>query len=107
MRDNFLVMVEESELNVSIDLRQTPSGFPEPTMFTWYKDGQQLTRFDQTFSNVTIASVQRSDAGNYSVIVTNFLLDGSMERVGNDTGSFYLDIICKLLVITLCISSQI
>ena len=46
---------------------------------------------------MTIPSVERADAGNYSVFVTSFVLDGSMEQVGNDSGSFYLDVICKLL----------
>ena len=97
LRDNFLVMVEENTINTAIDLRQAPAAFPEPTMFTWRK---LLTRFDQTFSNVTIPSVQRADTGNYSVFATNFvLLDSSLEQVGNDSGSFYLDVICKLLLV--------
>ena len=97
LRDDFLVMVEENSLNVAIDLRQPPAAFPEPTMYTWYKNGQPLTRFDQSFSSVTVPSVQRSDFGNYSIFATNFVLDGSMEQMGNDTGSFILDVICELL----------
>ena len=104
MRDNFLVMVEENTINAVIDLRQEPAAFPEPTIFTWRKNGQLLTHFDQTFSNVTIPSIERADAGNYSVFATNFVLDGSMEQVGNDSGSFYLDVICKLfLVLCTCV----
>ena len=98
LHDNFLVMVEENTINTAIDLRQAPAAFPEPTIFTWRKNGQLLIRFDQTFSNVTIPSVQRVDTGNYSVFATNFVLDGSLEQVGNDSGSFYLDVICKLLL---------
>ena len=37
----------------------------------------------------------RSDAGNYVVSVTNFLLDNSSQPVGSDTGSFSLDVLCK------------
>ena len=95
MRDNFLVKVEENSLDIVIDLHQPPAMFPEPTTYTWYKNGQPLTRFHYTFSSVTIPSVQRSDVRNYSVFAITFVSDGSMEQVGNDTGSFYLEIICE------------
>ena len=87
--------VEENSLNVAIDLRQPPAAFPEPTTYTWYKNGQPLSHFHQTFSSVTVPSVQRSDVGNYSVFVANFVFASSMQQVGNDTGSFYLDVICE------------
>ena len=102
LRDSFLVMTEENNESVLIDLRQDPVAFPEPTMpdsFTWNKDGQLLTGLALTYSNVTFTTVRRTDAGNYTVFAANFVTSDSMKQlVGNDTGSFYLDVLCKFLV---------
>ena len=93
-----MVKIEENSLNIPIDLRQEPAAFPEPTSFHWYKDGQRLTEADRppTYSNVTFSTVRREDAGNYTVSATNFVVGSNVEQVGNDTGSFFLDVICKL-----------
>ena len=89
--------IEENSENVSIDLHQEPAAFPEPSSFMWYKDGLPLTDFEQTYSNVTFDFIGRMNTGNYTVFSSNFVLGGSMERVGNDTGSFYLDVLCKFI----------
>ena len=99
LRDNFSVKIEENRENISVDLRQEPAAFPEPTSFVWYKDGLPLTDFKQTYSNVTFDSIGRMDVGNYTVFARNFISGGSMERVGNDTGSFHLDVLCELVEI--------
>ena len=99
--DNFLVLIEENSLNVPIDLHQEQVAFPEPSVFSWNKDGQPL-RTDQyllTYSNITFNVVRIYDAGNYTVSAINFVLGGTVEQVGNDTGSFYLDVLCKLLIV--------
>ena len=102
LQDNFMVKIEVGRQNITVDLRQDPAAFPEPTLFSWSKDGQPLsvqTELTLTYSNVTINTVKRADAGNYNVTATNFVLPGSsgtLDQVGNDTGSFYLDVICKL-----------
>ena len=92
--------IEENSLNVPIDLRQEPAAFPEPTFFRWYKNGQHLTEADRilTYSNVTFSTVRRDDAGNYTVSATNYVI-GNIDQVGNDTGSFFLDVICKLCIL--------
>ena len=96
LQDNFRVMIEENSVNVPVDLRQEPAGFPEPTMFTWYRGGQELSELAQTFFSVTFDTITRTDAGNYTVTATNFILNSTVEQVGSDTGSFYLDVVCKL-----------
>ena len=99
LQDNFTVKVLENTSNVTIDLLQGPDSFPEPTLFSWSKDGQPLMAdLLLTHSNVTFATVRRGDTGNYTITATNFVLPGSpgTDQVGNDTGSFYLDVICKL-----------
>ena len=96
LRDNFLVRIEERSENVPVDLRQEPAAFPEPTLFSWTKDGQPLTGLPLTYSSVTFGTVRRTDAGKYTVSATNFVIGSSTEQVGNDTGSFCLDVICKL-----------
>ena len=101
MRDNFFVMIIENTENVLVDLRQDPVAFPEPDTtdsFTWKKDGQPLTGLALTYSNVTFPTVRRINTGNYSVSTTNFVFGDSMEMVGTDTGSFYLNVLCKLFV---------
>ena len=101
LQDNFVVRLQEkSEVNVPVDLRQDPPAFPEPTEpnFTWMRNGQPLrSGLTTTYSNVTFDSVARSDAGNYTVTATNFLLNDSTIQVGSDSGSFYLDVLCEHL----------
>ena len=46
--------------------------------------------------NINFGSLMRSDSGNYTVNATNYLLDNVTQPVGNDIGSFYLDVLCKL-----------
>ena len=88
----------ENSQNFIIDLHQGPDAFLEPTVFNWNKDGQPLrTDLLLTYSNVTFDTVTRADAGNYTITATNFVLPSSpgTNQVGNDTGSFYLNVICK------------
>ena len=93
--------IEENSENVLIDLLQEPAPFPEPNSFQWYKNEQRLTEADRplTYSNVTFSTVSREDAGNYIVSATNFVIGSNTEQVGNDTGNFYLDVICKFCIV--------
>ena len=100
LQDDFLVKIEEGSRNITIDLHQDPAAFPEPTLFSWSKNGQPLSASDLTltYSNVTIDTVRRADAGNYTVTATNFILPDIplANQLSNDMGGFYLDVICKL-----------
>ena len=61
--------------------------------FDWTRDGRPLTTGPAlTYSSVTFSSIERTDSGTYSVLATN-VVDGV--QVGNDTGSFTLDVICE------------
>ena len=94
--------IEENSENVPVDLRQEPVAFPEPTSFRWCKDGRHLTEVDRptlTYSNVTFSTVRREDSGNYTISATNFVIGSNTEQVGNDTGNFYLDVICKFWIV--------
>ena len=96
MQDNFLVRLEEdNSQDVPVDLHQEPAAFPEPTLFSWNKDGQPLTGLPLTYSNVTFPTVRRADAGNYTVSATNFAFENPPVLIGSDTGSFFLDVLCK------------
>ena len=104
LQDNFFVMISENTENVLVDLCQDPVAFPEPNTadsFTWKKNGQPLTGLALTYSSVIFPTVRRTDAGNYTVFATNFVFGDSMAQVGNDTGSFYLDVLCKCVVCVL------
>ena len=95
LRDNFLVKVEENSGRIPVDLNEDSAAFPQSD-FTWTKDGLPLTGPTLTYSSVTFTTVTRADTGNYTVSATNFVLGSSTEQVGSDTGSFYLDVLCKL-----------
>ena len=103
LRDNVDVKIEENTNDVSIDLHQDPAPFPIPTVFIWFKDGQQLSMsdldLDWTYSMVTFNTVRRVDAGRYAVSATNF---GKRQQIGHDSGGFHLDVICKLKCSYLC-----
>ena len=101
LRDNFVVRLQEKgEVDIPVDLRQDPPAFPEPTDFTWTRNGLTLrSGLTSTYSSVTFNSVVRSDAGNYTVTATNFLLNDSSRPIGSDPGSFYLDVLCKFLFV--------
>ena len=101
LQDNFLVRFEEDKSeNILVDLHQEPAGFPVPTLFSWSKNGQPLTTRPLTYSSVTFDTVRRADAGNYTVIAKNFDSRDPAVEVGSDTGSFYLDVLCKLYRMT-------
>ena len=100
LRDNLLIKIEENSANVPVDLHREPAGFPEPSApgsFVWRKDGRPLdsSRVLLTFSSVEFAIVMREDAGMYTVTATNYVIGSTTQRVGTDTGSFRLDVICK------------
>ena len=98
LRDNNCSLkILEGDLNILIDLLKEPTAFPEPSDFEWLLDGQPLrgNGITTSYSSVLFASVMRTDAGNYTVNATNFLLDNSSQPVGSDTGSFHLDVVCK------------
>ena len=94
LRDNFLVRIQEGEVNVSIDLSLDPATFPQPANFSWNVNGQTLANLPRSYSSVNFSTVRRNQAGKYTVFVANYLLSDSTVQVGNDTGSFCLDVLC-------------
>lgn len=95
VRDKILLKVEENSGRILVNLSEGLAAFPEPT-FQWSKDGKPLNGPVLTYNSVTFNNVRRSDAGNYTVVATNFVLNSITEPVGNDIGGFYLDVLCKL-----------
>ena len=94
LRDNVLLKVEENSGRLLVNLSEGVTAFPEPT-FQWTKVGETLNGPALTYNSITFDSVMREDAGNYTVLATNFMLNSMTEQVGNDIGGFYLDILCK------------
>ena len=97
LQDNFLLRIQENGRNVPVDLREDPPPFPEPSSFSWRKDGQSLIGPALTYSSVTFTTIEREDSGNYTVVARNFVVDAPSQQVGSDTGSFYLDVICEAM----------
>ena len=96
LRDDVVLKMRENGGRIPVNISEGLAAFPEPTS-QWSKDGRPLdgSRPELTYSTVTFDSVRRSDAGNYTAVATNFELNSTTEQVGNDTGSFYLDVLCK------------
>ena len=94
--------VEENRFsNVHVDLLQDPAPFPLPGAFSWMKDGLPLTNLEQqllllTYSNITFPTIERQYSGHYIIFATNTDINDPTRPIGNDTGSFYLDVICKI-----------
>jgi hypothetical protein len=98
LRKRFDVRIQEGDTEVTIDLRQDPAPFPDPSIFNWSKDGRPLSSdniISVTYSNMTFLLVSRNISGNYTVSATNFLLDNISQQLGSDIGSFHLDVLCK------------
>ena len=99
----FNVRIQEGDTNITIDLRQDPAPFPEPSIFNWSKDGRPLSGDNNiislTYSNVTFLLVTRNISGNYTISATNFMLDNISQQLGSDVGSFHLDVLCKYFYI--------
>ena len=100
--DNITLNVLENTRNLPIDISQNPIAFPEETvLFTWTRDGQLLISgpgLSLTYSSVIFSNVDRQNSGNYQVFTSNIIQD---REVGNDTGSFNLNVICKLRLISM------
>ena len=94
LRDKYVVRIEESNENVLVDLSLDPAVFPEPSDFSWNVNSQPLTNLPLSYSIVNFSIIRRSHAGNYSVFAVNYLLNDPSVQIGNDTGSFYLDVLC-------------
>ena len=91
-----MVRILEKSRNVSIDLAVGPLPFPLDTIsFNWSRDGRLLAT-DQmlTYSGVTFSIIERTDSGTYFVETVNAV---NGVQLGNDTGSFTLDVISKSL----------
>ena len=94
LQDHSTLRIEENSVNVPIDLGRHLVAFPEP-VFMWNKNGNSLSGPSLTYSSITFSTIRRADAGNYMVSATNYILGSMTEQVGNDTASFYLDVICR------------
>ena len=97
LQDNVMYRIEENSLNVPVDLSGETTVFPTPTDFSWTRDGSLLNNPTLTYSTIVFPSISRSDAGNYAVSATNFILNSDTVQVGSDMGSFSLDVICKIM----------
>ena len=90
-----LTSLEGTEISV-IDLEMQPSAFPFPT-FKWMLNGipavNASDRVVYGYPSVTFYNVSRSDAGTYTLFAENFA--NETQIVGNDTGSFTIDVLCK------------
>ena len=104
LQDNLVLNIAENTVSVPVELRQGPAAFPEPTLYSWTKDGVTFNNPTLTYSSVTFSPLRRSDTGVYLVSATNYILGSNTEQVGNDTGSFFLNVICELAIADFVIS---
>ena len=91
-----MLKIQEGNVSIPVDISQEPFAFPEPTDYMWLKDGQPLRNgLTKTYSNITFNSVLRTDSGIYTVFAANTLLNDTSQQIGNDSGSFHLNVLCK------------
>ena len=96
--DNLPVVTVEGSTN-TINLSQAPDAFPFPQQFSWTVNGSPArnnSRVSFGYPSVTFQQMERGDAGTYILAATNYRLDNASVLVGMDTGSFTLDVQCKL-----------
>ena len=97
-----MVRIEENSRNVPVNIGLCPEPFPLDTLsFSWTRNGQPLSGgsgLALTYSTVMFSTIGRSDSDVYSVSASNYIIDDPLQQIGNDTGSFILDVICKLNV---------
>ena len=87
---------------VEIDVGIGVESFPFPQEFQWKRDGVPVmnsSRISYGYTSVVFQSVQREDGGNYTLSATNYRLDDEDQQVGSDTGSFFLNVLCKWFVV--------
>ena len=98
-----MVRIEENSRTIPVVISLDPEPFPLDTIsFSWTRNGQPLSDgsgLALSYSSVMFTSIERSDAGQYSVIATNYVSNNLSQHIGNDTGSFSLEVICKLSVV--------
>ena len=100
-----MVRIEENSRNVPVDIRLDSDSEPFPLdtlSFSWIKDNQPLaggSGLTLAYSSITFPIIRRSNAGVYTVSAFNHIIEDSSQQIGNDTGSFTLDVICTLSVI--------
>ena len=102
--DGIVVSVAEGEMTDPdpISLQLDPEAFPipGPGQYQWTKNGQNVTSNDRityNYPTVSFGNVRREDAGTYELYAANYkvLSDGTTIQIGNDTGSFTLDVLCE------------
>ena len=81
LQDNVIYRIAENSLNVSVDLSRDPPAFPVPRDFSWTRNGNARSDASLTYSTITFPSVSRTDAGNYAVSATNFILNNNTVQV--------------------------
>ena len=97
--DNLPLVAVEGSTN-TVSLLQAPDASPFPQQFSWTVDGlpaSNNSRVTFGYPSVTFQTFERADAGTYTLNATNYCLDNTSAEVGMDTGSFTLDVQCKLI----------
>ena len=86
--------------SLSLDLRTGRDPFPYPQEFQWTRNSDVLSNSSQAlwgYPGVALRDVSRTDSGLYSLSATNYRLDNPSEEIGRSTGSFQLNVLCKLM----------
>ena len=99
LTDNLTVVAVEGSTN-AVSLRQTPDAFPFPQQFSWTVNGSPArnnSRVTFGYPSVTFQQIEQGDVGAYTLTATNYRLDDTSVLVGMDTGSFTLDVQCRLI----------
>ena len=97
LRDGEVIRFQRGARNVEVNLESGRPAFPQPT-FEWTKDDQNISNSSGGvfgYPTLTIYTVDMSDSGLYTLAARNNFLEEPFDEIGNDTGSFTLDVVCK------------
>ena len=94
------VTVLEGEDLIVDGLEEQPAAYPFP-IFQWTRNGIPVVNISESVSygypSINFYNISRTAAGNYSLFAENYVINstGTSIMVGNDMGSFTLDVFCE------------
>ena len=93
-----VVRRENEELSLDMRDPDSPPAFPSPSLVEWTRDGGEVVSSSENrvfnYSSIFIGSVEPSDAGQYTLTVTNYQLDG-VTLIDSDSASLTLNVLCE------------
>ena len=93
-----MTVLEGMAITVDLSEEILPPAFPFP-VFQWMRNGVHTVNISGSvvygYPSVTFFNISRNAAGIYSLFAQNFVINDTGKAVGNDSGGFTIDVLCK------------